>query len=216
MDRSSYINKFFNRVYVITCNNLIDRQIYIKNHFSKNNIKFEFVESWDKYIFSDGDVCAAQKSLISSHIRCILDAKIHKLNNILICEDDAYFVENFESEFNKFINILPEDWDYIQLGNQIWAAHWLRRTKIKENLYRFFWGTGSHGVGIKQSVFDETIKMLQTYKSNSDIMYYELFKNKNCYCSENFLIDALSENSHLNYIDKKQIFKSTMNHKKLI
>jgi len=206
---------FFDKIYVITCTSCQDRRNYIENHLNDKHIKFQFVESWDKSIFSESDVCAAQKSLISSHIRCILDAKIHRFNNILICEDDAYFVDNFESELTKFVGVLPEDWDFIQLGNQIWATHWLRRVQLKENLYRFFWGTGSHGICIKQSVYDDVIEIFQTYKSNTDIMYYELFENKKCYCPENFLIDALSENSHLNYIDHKQIFKSTMNHKKL-
>lgn len=210
------LNTFFDQVYVITCLNCDERREYIQQHLKNNRIKFNTILSWDKNVFSEGDVCAAQKSLISSHIRAILDAKINGFNKILICEDDAFFPDNFDQEFTKFIKDLPEDWDFLQLGNQFWAEHWVRKNKEKENLYRFYWGTGSHGIGINKSVFDITINLFQTYKEYTDKMYYELFSNTKCYCPEKFLIDALSENSHLNYFDSKQIFKSTMNHKKFI
>lgn len=213
MDRSSYINKFFNRVYVITCNNLIDRQIYIKNHFAEKNINFEFYVSVDKNQIIGNKISNSEKSLAISHLNCVINAKLNNYKNILICEDDVNFVENVDEKFNNFINDVPDDWNFLQLGNQFWANHWLKRQYIKNNLYKFLWGTGSHCIAINQNSYEIAINSFQKYNTPIDFMYYDLFSKLNCYCPENFIADSLSKNDHLGRNDERCIFDSLIHHK---
>ena len=41
---------------------------------------------------------------------------INDYGNILICEDDCIFVNNFENKFNEYVKHLPKGWDMIHFG----------------------------------------------------------------------------------------------------
>jgi GR25 family glycosyltransferase involved in LPS biosynthesis len=207
------LNDFFDKIYIITCDESSDRRNYIQSHFDHFDIRFQFVKSWKKAIFADSTrSSASNRSLTSGCIKCVWDAKINRFGRILICEDDVCLIEDYEHKFNNFINILPDDWDFMQLGNQFWATHWLVRNKIKDNLYKFLWGTGAHCIGIKNSAYDPLLESLEKFALPLDFLYYELYKTKNCYCPESFIADALSNQAHLNYHSEKYKFKSTISH----
>jgi GR25 family glycosyltransferase involved in LPS biosynthesis len=212
----STFNNFFDKIYVITCLNFYDRQFHIKNHFAKNLINFEFFVSVDKNVLIDGEkISSTEKSLALSHLNCVMNAKLNGYNSILICEDDVNFLENINERFDEFLKILPNDWNFIQLGNQFWATDWLIRTFISDNLYEFKWGTGSHCIGINSNIYDSVINDFKNLNNPTDIMYYNLFSKHKCYCPKLFLADALSKSDQLNYPDKKYIFKSTIHHKNI-
>lgn len=212
MENINYINKYFDKVYVITCKNFTERHEYIKNHFLNNNLNFEFFNSVDKNLLISNTITNSELSLLLSHLNCILNAKLNGYKKILICEDDVNFIPNLENEFIKFVKKLPLDWDFLQFGNQFWAEKWLRRKYISDNLYKFEWGTGSHCIGINSSVYDSTIEKLNLMDAPVDFLYYYLFESYKCYCPENFLADALSKSEHLNNFDKKYVFDSTIVH----
>lgn len=210
------MNNFFDRIYVVTCDDSENRQPYIRQHFKNFNISFEFKSAIDKSLLTSDIINPAQKSLILAHKHCILDSKLNNYNRILICEDDICFIENLHQHFNNFINILPSDWNFMQLGNQSIATSWLRRKYISENLYKFEWGTGSHCIGINSNVFDNIIETFKKMNDPVDFMYYDLFSKNNCYCPKNFLADALSKadvlskNLNLKNDNTKPIFQSTI------
>lgn len=207
------LNSFFDKIYVITCQHLMERHNYIKLHFSSLNIEFEFKPSVLPDMLSEAKITKTEKSLVLGHANCIIDAKLNGYKSILICEDDVNFVENVQLDFQNFINVLPDNWNFIQLGNQFWAEKWLKRKYISENLYEFKWGTGSHCTGINSNMFSTVIDEFQLFDDPIDFMYYKLFEKYKCYCPESFLADALSKNDHLNHYDIKHIFNSTIVHK---
>jgi GR25 family glycosyltransferase involved in LPS biosynthesis len=204
------MNYFFDKIYVITCKNFHERHEYIKNHFHKMGMKFDFVISIDKAFFTNENIINSEKSLVLSHLNCVVNAKLHNYNQILICEDDVNFIDNFEQEFNNFIEILPKDWNFVQLGNAFWATQWLKRKFVKNNLYEFEWGSGSHCIGIKNNIFDKFIERFNIINKPADHLYYDLFINNKCYCPENFLADQLSKNFYLKHKDDKYIFESSL------
>lgn len=208
------LNQYFDKIFVITCHDFIERQNYIKEHFNKNNISFEFYISTDKKLFVNDSLSNSERSLINSHLNCVKTANIRGYNRILICEDDVNFIDNLEGLFKDFIDIVPNDWYYLQLGNQFWAKHWLRRRFVKQNLYKFEWGTGSHCIAINSSAYEMSIKRMEFFDTAVDTIYYDLFQKNGCYCPDQFLADALSKNDHLGYHDPKFIFISTILHKK--
>jgi hypothetical protein len=201
-------NIFFDKIYIITCKNFIERHDYIKNHFKKNNIQFDFIISTDKNLFDKKNITNSEKSLALSHLNCVVNAKLNNYQKILICEDDVNFIENINIEFEKFLKNLPQDWDFLQLGNAFWASHWLKRKYINENLYQFEWGSGSHCIAIKNTIFDTMIKRFEILNNPADFMYYSLFAESKCYCPENFLADQLSKNIYLKDNSGKYIFDS--------
>ena len=193
----------------------MERHNYIKLHFSSLNIEFEFKPSVLPDMLSEAKITDTEKSLVLGHANCIIDAKLNGYKSILICEDDVNFVENVQLDFQNFINVLPDNWNFIQLGNQFWSEKWLKRKYISENLYEFKWGTGSHCTGINSNMFSTVIDEFQLFYDPVDFMYYKLFEKYKCYCPESFLADALSKNDHLNHYDIKHIFNSTIVHKNI-
>lgn len=208
------LNIFFDKIYVITCLNLIERHDYIKNHFNSLNLKFEFKPSVLPEVLSDAKITKTEKSLVLGHANCIIDAKLNNYKHILICEDDVEFISNIESQFETFINILPPDWHFLQIGNYFCSnTEWLNRTKINENLYRFRFGTGSHCIGVNNTAYDPIIESLTSYNDPSDFSYYKLYNHMNCYCPELFFADQLSKSDiSANENLLKYIFESTVKH----
>jgi GR25 family glycosyltransferase involved in LPS biosynthesis len=197
-------NAFFEKIYVVTCHDLLERQSHIRSQFNNLNIDFEFRSAVHKKHLLDSNISPSEKSLTSAHLQCIIDSKLNGLEQILICEDDVFFVNHLHELFDAFLTTVPSDWDFLQLGNQFWATHWLRRKKIRENLYRFHWGTGTHCIGVRSNVFEDCIRAFQTMSYPVDFLYYNLFQKYNCYCPEQFLADALSKNP------SNEGFKSTI------
>jgi GR25 family glycosyltransferase involved in LPS biosynthesis len=145
----------------------------------------------------------------------VINAKLNGYKSIMICEDDINFVDNIEENFNNFVKNIPLDWNFLQIGNQIWAEKWLKRKYISENLYKFEWGTGSHCIGINSNSYDILINNFKKLDAPVDFMYYKLYSELNCYSPKNFLADALSKNDHVNHYDTKYIFDSTIFHKNI-
>ena len=207
------LNRFFDRIYVITCEGFQDRQKYVRKHFADLGIDFDFVMSLDKSCFPDTPaLSSSERSVLYGHSYCLRHARLSGFERILICEDDVAFVADVGARFEVFAAGVPDDWDYLQLGNQFWAEHWLKREKVAENLYRFLWGTGCHCVAVRNSVFDITINRFNLFDHAADILYYNLFARYKCYCPEQFPADALSSNAHLNHADEKHIFESRIRH----
>jgi hypothetical protein len=208
------LNIFFDKIYVITCLNLIERHDYIKNYFNSLNLKFEFKPSVLPEFLSDAKITKTEKSLVLGHANCIIDAKLNNYKHILICEDDVEFISNIESQFETFINILPPDWHFLQMGNYSCSnIEWLKRNKICDNLYRFKFGTGSHCIGINNTSYDQIIKSLTSCEFPSDFSYYSLYSHMNCYCPELFFADQISKSGiSIDQNLHKFIFDSTIKH----
>jgi hypothetical protein len=208
------LNSFFDKVYVITCDGFHDRHSYICSHFKKHNIQFEFKSSIHKNILkNNSNLNNSELSLLYGHLHCIIDSHINGYKHILICEDDIKFIDNIHIEFGRFITNVPENWNFLQLGNQFWATKWLRRSKIKNNLYDFKWGTGSHCVAINSNVYSDTIEFFSKQEYPSDFAYYNQYLKYHCYCPKQFLADALSYPCSFEDVDDKyHLFNSTIKH----
>lgn len=205
------LNKFFDKIYVITCDFLLERHLYIKNHFKEKNIKFEYKSAVTSRLFkSHNTLTETEISLVNAHLHCIIDAKLNKYKNILICEDDVSFIDDVHNQFFNFIKRVPKDWDFLQLGNNADGGEWLAREKIKDNLYQFKWGTGSYCIGINSKVYDICISNFSRFDNPPDFSYYKLYKNLKAFCPERFLADSISFRYYNNSF--AHIFESTVDH----
>jgi GR25 family glycosyltransferase involved in LPS biosynthesis len=213
----SILNTFFQKIYVITCFELSERHEFIKKQFDDLKLNYEFVIAPDQYMFQENYLSVSEQSLVYAHTNSIKNAIIKNYKQILICEDDVFFNKTLSIiDIQNFLLTLPKDWNFLQLGNQEWAEKWLQREKVSKNLYRFFHGTGSHCIGIRNNVYKNIIKSLESGEYPADFAYYSLYKDYICYCPEKFIADALSKNNHLNYNSTSHIFESTIFHKNSI
>lgn len=140
------IDNYFDKAYVITIKKNKDRHEYIKNLFKKMNINnYEFI-----YGIEGNKINVEQlekEGLIHSRINkypniigTILthkDAWIDMINNnykqCVFFEDDVYFLEEYEKNFNNFMENLPYDWSVLQFG---WLPPYHRSKEgIKVNNY---------------------------------------------------------------------------------
>lgn len=211
------LDSFFDKIFIITCKSFKERHVYFEKHFKENNITNYWINySLEKENFDDLKISSSEKSLIHSHISCITKSIECGFENILICEDDVNFVNDLDSKFNTFISNLPCDWDFLQLGNQFWVesrnSHWLVTKKINEHVNRFFWGTGSHCIGINKKNFDLCINKFKNMNSAIDYLYYDLYKTSICYSPTSFIADAISKQTQHGCFDEKYIFDSKIRH----
>lgn len=119
------------RIFCVTLKDSIIRKNYIKEHFEKNNIKFDFFEGIDgkkfglatNIMFSENDPSVPNKYIQSGRIGCLLS---HYMlwktlsylpdEEFLIIEDDIILQNDFINKFSLYKSQLPTDWQYVFVG----------------------------------------------------------------------------------------------------
>lgn len=131
----SYINKYFDQVYVITYKGNEIRHQHIRKEFEKHNIKFKFIYGpkgqdldisqmiKNNKIYNIKKYCnflKTQQNVIAitlTHKNAYEDMIKNNYQKCLFCEDDVFFCKNFENKFKNFIDNLKDvNWSILQLG----------------------------------------------------------------------------------------------------
>lgn len=120
------LNRYFEKVFIITTSHSDQRHEYIKKIVKKENIRCEFVFAPNKKYcveFYNKDLWgeirhdnSAYTSLTSSYYSIFTSSIFHGYKNILIFEDDVKFEENYEIKFQNFMKNLPSNWNFLNLG----------------------------------------------------------------------------------------------------
>ncbi len=122
------MNYPFNDIFVINRDQDTDRLQKIKDQLNNLNLSFTrfpaITKDFEKYSKNISGYC--KLFCKPAHIGCAMShitlwGNISKLNiddeeSFLILEDDAIFSDNFQSEFFKYYNQVPTDWNLIFLG----------------------------------------------------------------------------------------------------
>jgi GR25 family glycosyltransferase involved in LPS biosynthesis len=106
---------------------------------------------------------------------------------VLILEDDAQFVEDFNEKFEKVMQTLPEDWDIFYLGALVPKDVGLIRMVNRH------WGiqvltTGSQAYCINPSRLEYFINKLEDYNSYIDIGLRDFAKDLKAYITQPNLV----------------------------
>lgn len=126
------LTDWFDRVYVLNCAHRPDRKEQILKHLddsgmadvSKVVVYPAIIGDWTT-IPADWGSGRGAWGCLRSHMR-ILEDFMHErdergiplLENILILEDDCYFVDDALERLNRFMPAVPDDWGQIYLGGQ--------------------------------------------------------------------------------------------------
>jgi glycosyl transferase family 25 len=176
----------FNKVYCINLKHREDRKINILEQCTKYKLgKIEFFEAIDgknhsnKYNLLSGAI-----GLIMSNIVVLKDAKEKNYNKILILEDDCYFTDEI-NEIETYLNCLPDDWDMFYLGGN----HQTGTTGVKppiivnKKIIKLTNTYTTHFVAIKNHMFDIILDKLEKFENPIDVLYSEIQKSHNVYCT---------------------------------
>jgi hypothetical protein len=114
------LNKYFNKLYLISSYPTQNRINDVISFFKNENIKFELVIApKKKYFKPDYNITLANEgnqSLTSANESILLKESYIKSDSFCIIEDDIFFDTEYEIKLSKFFNQLPSDWDILNLG----------------------------------------------------------------------------------------------------
>jgi hypothetical protein len=118
------LKNFFDRVVIINLDKRTDRWEAVQNKLAAIKWPFKEPERFSAYDGTEMPVPIGWKDgagtwgCLLSHREVIGRAIKDKLGNVLILEDDIFFVDNFENLVAQFIAEIPENWGQIMLGGQ--------------------------------------------------------------------------------------------------
>ena len=174
------VNDFFDKVIVINLDRRTDRMEKLSPQLEKLDIQYERFSAVDgKQLGIDPIVAGLQ-----SHLQVMKQIAGQK---VLILEDDAQFVEDFNEKFEKVMQTLPEDWDIFYLGALVPKEVGLVRMVNRH------WGiqvltTGSQAYCINPSRLEYFISKLEDYNSYVDIGLRDFAKDLKAYITQPNLV----------------------------
>ena len=155
------INKFFDKIYVITIRPNKERHKYINELFEKKKItNYEFIygkESKNLNIremvknklvhpkWLDEEVGGRQQHAIDcilTHKAAWKDMVDNNYNQCVFFEDDVHFLDEFDKNFDNFIKNVPEDWSVLQMGSTTPNFRYPKDKKINDFVIKS-WATCS-------------------------------------------------------------------------
>jgi GR25 family glycosyltransferase involved in LPS biosynthesis len=174
------VNDFFDKVIVINLDRRTDRMDKLAPQLEKLDIQYKRFSAVDgKKLDIDPIVAGLQ-----SHLQVMKQIAGQR---VLILEDDAQFVENFNEKFEKVMQTLPEDWDIFYLGALVPKDVGLVRMVNRH------WGiqvltTGSQAYCINPSRLEYFISKLEDYNSYIDIGLRDFAKDLKAYITQPNLV----------------------------
>ena len=154
-DSRLFINKFFDRIFIINLWDKKDKFNKVKRQFHRNGVKYERYDAVDgrkneltedekrkelekKY---DIKISKSTKPTVASLVIGTLDILEMQIRNkwehVLICEDDIVFGKNMLEKFKNGVSELPKRWDLLYLGCGNRCGHrGISEEKTRENKHR--------------------------------------------------------------------------------
>lgn len=113
------------------------------------------------------------------HLNILKEAR-EKNQSVLIFEDDALLINDYNSILNSAISELPEDWQMLYLGGNICS----RITKVSPHLGRLSHAQSTHSYAVNKNFLDELISYIEPriYTQIIDVMYAnEIIPSHKCF-----------------------------------
>jgi len=85
-----------------------------------------------------------------SHVNILEDAMQRQYESYLVLEDDACFLESFDSELSSLMDSLPNDWEQIYLGGQLLYENVRPPVKLNKHVCMPYNVNRTHAFGVNQ------------------------------------------------------------------
>lgn len=174
------VNDFFDKVIVINLDRRTDRMEKLAPQLEKLDIQYKRFSAVDGKKLDIDPIVAG----LRSHLQVMKQIAGQR---VLILEDDAQFVEDFNEKFEKVMQTLPEDWDIFYLGALVPKDVGLIRMVNRH------WGiqvltTGTQAYCINPSRLEYFINKLEDYNSYIDIGLRDFAKGLKAYITQPNLV----------------------------
>lgn len=183
------VNEFFDKVVVINLDRRTDRMEKLDSQLKELGIQYKRFSAVDAIKLNIDPIVAG----LRSHLQVIKD---NIGRRVLVLEDDAYFVDNFNEKFEKVMQTLPEDWDIFYLGALV------PKDVGQINMVNRHWGiqvltTGSQAYCIRPEMQYYFISRLEEYNSYIDIGLRDFAKGYKPYITQPNLVTQFPSYSDL-------------------
>jgi GR25 family glycosyltransferase involved in LPS biosynthesis len=172
------INDYFDKVVVVNLDKRTDRLEKITKQLDDLGITFE------RFSAIDG---TGKNPIIAgrdSHLQVWRDNLGKK---VLVLEDDAYFVEDFQERFDQVIQTLPENWDVFYLGALLDKMTG-KVIKVNNDWYRQIVSTGTQAYCVHPDIAQYCIDRLEIYDGYIDVGLRILAEDMNAYITQPNLV----------------------------
>ena len=183
------VNEYFDAVVVINLDRRTDRMEKLVPQLEELGIEYERFSAVDGKELGIDPIVAGTMS----HVAVL---KKYKDKKILILEDDAFFVEDFNSKFEEVIKTLPEDNDVFYLGALVPKDNG-KVISVNEHWARQVLTTGTQAYSIKPEKMNYFIKKLDGYEWYIDIGMRIFAEPYNAYIAQPNLVTQFPSYSDL-------------------
>jgi GR25 family glycosyltransferase involved in LPS biosynthesis len=183
------INEYFDEVVVINLDRRTDRMEKLIPQLEELRITYERFSAVDgKEVGIDPIVAGTM-----SHVAVM---KKYKGKKILILEDDALFVEDFNFKFEEVMQTLPENSDIFYLGALV-PKDTGKVTPVNKHWGKQVFTTGTQAYSIRPDMMDYFIEKLDGYEWYIDIGLRVFAEPYNAYIAQPNLVTQFPSYSDL-------------------
>jgi GR25 family glycosyltransferase involved in LPS biosynthesis len=202
------ISKYFDKAYCINLDKRPDRWVRVNKLF--NDLGFTEIERYPgvdgnlldlSTVSHNHNLLKGELGILETHINLITEAKNNNYGNILILEDDVIF-SNEIYELDKYMNSVPNDWDFIYFGgNHFYGEEPIR---MNEKIIKLNHTVALQCIAIKSTIYDKILSLLINRANQVDLYYAQLHKITNAYCFTPNIAKQLADfsdiqNKHVDY-----------------
>lgn len=177
------LNEFFDQILVINLNRRPDRLEKVSREFQRHNLEVSVAEAYDGRLMYPKHPAkvAGQLGCLKSHLECIRYARDHKLQNVLILEDDVEFHDELEERFSQAVEALPPWWDVLYLGGNT-NKEPRALTPYAPGLMQVHYLLCLHAYAINAKAYDRILIYAETARNPIiDVIMVELQQELNCF-----------------------------------
>jgi GR25 family glycosyltransferase involved in LPS biosynthesis len=102
---------------------------------------------------------------------------------VFVFEDDALFVEDFQTKFDEAMRNAPDDWDMLYLG-----AHLLQKEPYNDYWVRSLECSSTHAYAVRGPVKNKLIKQAMAMDGHTDVAFSGLHKEIKAYAARPTLV----------------------------
>ena len=172
------INDYFNKVVVINLDKRVDRLEKITKQLDDLGITFE------RFSAIDG---TGKNPIIAGRDSHLQVWRENLGKKVLVLEDDAYFVDDFQERFDQVIQTLPENWDVFYLGALLDKMTG-KVIKVNNDWYRQIVSTGTQAYCVHPDLMQYCIDRLEIYDGYIDVGLRILAEDMNAYITQPNLV----------------------------
>ena len=150
------LNDYFDKIICINLEKRKDKWNDVYTSFVNLGIEVERFSAFDCDVFKSlpyryDKYGMASVACALSHIAVLKSAVGREFNNVLILEDDAEFVDDFNVKFDQISKQIPTDWNMLYLGAAIeGSCH-----RVSENILKCDNLLTTHAYAVNSSSYDK-------------------------------------------------------------